>query len=140
MDIPTCKLCQENFDLNNNQPLILPKCGHTFCFKCIKNLIKQNPKNLVCPEDRINYLKPNISNFPVNKDMQRFIFKQPKKTCKQHNKFLEYFCLTDQAEICAICGLFGGHKDHKITTKTELKDINEILLGQILDKKKHFLF
>ena len=31
-------------------------------------------------------------------------------------------------EICAICGLFGKHKEHKITTKKELKSINDFII------------
>lgn len=36
--------------------------------------------------------------------------------------------LVNQKEVCSICGLFGLHKNHKITTGVELKKLNEEIL------------
>ena len=40
-----CDECKENFNKHNRVPKILPKCGHTLCLQCIKEL-----KNGVCPQ------------------------------------------------------------------------------------------
>ena len=60
--------------------------------------------------------------------------------CQEHKKCLDYYCMTDLKEICALCGLFGEHKDHKITTKNEIKDINQSILDNSSEKIKNFIF
>lgn len=37
--------------------------------------------------------------------------------------------------MCALCGLFGSHKEHKITTQNELKDLN----NQLIESHKKWL-
>lgn len=47
---PHCPLCQSAYDMYYHVPLVLPKCGHTFCQKCIQNKIqsKGNRKVFIC--------------------------------------------------------------------------------------------
>ena len=52
MDIPNCKLCQNPFDLKTSLPIILPKCGHTYCKQCLYDILSQsNTNSITCPED-----------------------------------------------------------------------------------------
>ncbi len=76
------------------------------------------------------YQNFKISDFPVNKEIAYF-FKDLKKKCKKHDNFLEYFCMTCEIQICALCGLFGDHKDHKITTNKELVSINNSIINKM---------
>ena len=138
MNFPKCKVCETTFNLKNFRPLILPKCGHTYCFDCIEKNIKSN-NYMICPLDKIDYQEMRIKDFPLNKDMVTFVTKK-KKICNNHKKCLDYFCLTDMEEICALCGLFGTHKDHNITTKDELKNINEKILDYSSEKMKGIIF
>ena len=50
-----CPLCCEIFDNSNRLPLILPKCGHTYCKDCIKKNFKQE-NQFQCLSDGITYL------------------------------------------------------------------------------------
>lgn len=42
MIIPDCKCCKKRFNLTQNQPLFLPKCGHTLCSGCIRDLLSRS--------------------------------------------------------------------------------------------------
>ena len=78
MDLPKCKNCEKDFNLKTNKPLILPKCGHTCCSKCITKKIKSN-KYMICPLDKKEYQEFKIEDFPLNKDMITFFTKKKKK-------------------------------------------------------------
>ncbi len=53
MEYPKCKICLKNFNNTTNKPLILPNCGHTFCYNCINNEIENSSqKYFTCPNDR----------------------------------------------------------------------------------------
>ena len=43
-----CDICQNNWDKNIHIPRIL-NCGHSFCEKCLENLIKKRNKTFLCP-------------------------------------------------------------------------------------------
>lgn len=45
----TCSICLEIF----KQPVILPSCGHSFCFECIERIARDNKTEVTCPECRI---------------------------------------------------------------------------------------
>jgi hypothetical protein len=30
-----CPLCQDYYDEHDKAPILLPECGHSFCYKCI---------------------------------------------------------------------------------------------------------
>jgi hypothetical protein len=139
MDFPKCKGCEKKFDLKKYQPLILPKCGHTYCSVCISNQINKNGF-MICPMDKQSYRDMKLDSFPLNKEMTGFFSTQQKKICKTHDKVLDYFCLTDKLEICALCGLFGEHKDHKITTTVELNDIIKKKINKIDNEIKNFKY
>ena len=85
------------------------------------------------------YQNFKINDFPINKEMA-FFFKEKKKKCKKHDNFLEYFCMSCEEEICALCGLFGLHKDHKITTNKELKSINSTIIETTKNNFETFTF
>jgi hypothetical protein len=37
--ILTCESCEERFNDQEKQPVILPDCGHTFCEQCTGKLL-----------------------------------------------------------------------------------------------------
>ena len=51
----TCSLCFQPFeDKPEKLPRLLPDCGHTFCSKCIINLLEKTLPNMpfLCPDDQ----------------------------------------------------------------------------------------
>lgn len=143
-----CLICNENFNMEEKKPLILPKCGHTFCSACLKTELSKNENNFLCPEDKTEYLNiKEITDLPPNNMILKILSettekkeKEIPKTCLKHNKILEYYCLSDNKEICALCGLFGIHKNHKITTNLELQGINKLLIEQTNKNLEYFEF
>ena len=49
-----CTLCLCQFDKEDHLPLMLPKCGHTFCTKCIQGALSKLSlyEDFACPEDQ----------------------------------------------------------------------------------------
>lgn len=49
----TCSICMRQY---NSQPelipRLLPECGHTFCTKCLNDLLAKSEGEFFCPEDR----------------------------------------------------------------------------------------
>ncbi|XP_047498899.1 uncharacterized protein LOC125045589 [Penaeus chinensis] len=60
----TCSLCWELFAAGIQDPLILPKCGHTFCRQCLCKLESKGTWH--CPLCRCPYRGTSISELPVN--------------------------------------------------------------------------
>ena len=53
MDFPKCKICKKSFNNGEQKPLILPNCGHTFCYKCINKKIETSSCGyFICPTDK----------------------------------------------------------------------------------------
>jgi B-box zinc finger/Zinc finger, C3HC4 type (RING finger) len=117
-----CAICEENYEPGTRDPLMLP-CGHTYCSKCLKNLIMSS--TLFCPEDRQPINISSVSDLPKNFSLLRMLNKnsgkQDNNSCKDHKKSLEFICLLDKAKVCANCALFGKHRGH------EIKPIDEIV-------------
>ena len=53
MDNIICSICNSEYDETIKIPLILSKCGHTYCQICLLNLINDN--SLICPNDNTLY-------------------------------------------------------------------------------------
>ena len=79
-----CKLCTNVFS-HSNKPLFL-KCGHTFCEKCLKNMIETN--QVVCPHDQIPNDISSLSELQVNYSVQEAV--ETYKGKQFNNKNLKY--------------------------------------------------
>lgn len=62
-----CDRCQNNYVLEERQPIIMPDCGHTFCEFCIADILTGNPK--ICPNQTCS--KP-----VKTKDLEKFVKNQ----------------------------------------------------------------
>jgi len=51
-----CEICLEKFDHSINKPLVLFRCGHTLCSKCVDNLHEKKCHNC---SDPIEDIRPN---------------------------------------------------------------------------------
>ena len=65
MDTLKCPKCKNHFNDKRMVPLILPKCGHTYCSKCIKSDVKIF-KNFKCILDSKMYDCEIVDQFPIN--------------------------------------------------------------------------
>ncbi len=48
-----CGLCSRQYAATDDLvPRLLPECGHTYCTRCLSDLLAENPTGpLICPED-----------------------------------------------------------------------------------------
>lgn len=69
MEDLTCPNCKNNFDLNLRLPRLFGSCGHSFCTKCIQNLIT-GQEQIFCPIDNLicdfYKLDKGINSLPIN--------------------------------------------------------------------------
>lgn len=102
-----CKICFENFDLNEHKPMVMIPCGHTVCQKCLER-IKQQTLD-VCPTcriqitlDRPNYALIDLVN-PIVSKMEQTLFSPtvPVSTAEQDNirKAFSYDELTNLLSV-----------------------------------------
>ena len=54
-----CQVCLENFNTLDHKPYALIPCGHSFCLKCLNNLIEQ-----FCPKCR-KEINEKILNYAI---------------------------------------------------------------------------
>jgi hypothetical protein len=52
-----CSMCNRDFDEFDRIPRLLPECGHSFCEKCIRNVIQERRNVFTCPIDKYIMLK-----------------------------------------------------------------------------------
>ena len=45
----SCTICYQMYN-NERSPLILIKCGHTFCKECLDIIMNYTKKEIICPE------------------------------------------------------------------------------------------
>ena len=139
MEITKCKLCGRVFDHLDRKPLVLPKCGHTFCQECIYSRV--NNDRFSCPSDLTDYdAQGGVFDFPVNNLIENRLEKSDAAICHLHEKTNEYFCVNDCEEVCANCALFGEHKNHTLVPNKEVQSINDNLIAQICSSIKEFKF
>ncbi|XP_069188180.1 uncharacterized protein [Procambarus clarkii] len=58
-----CKECCKEYDSGHRRPLILPKCGHTFCKSCLRQI--NNRGRLRCPKCG-SEPKVDVNDLPTN--------------------------------------------------------------------------
>ena len=65
INLKSCVLCKEDFNINERIPRILIHCGHTFCTSCLKNFHKH--RRIRCPMC-LKLVKniDNLDRLPVN--------------------------------------------------------------------------
>uniref|UniRef100_A0A4W5MGD8 RING-type domain-containing protein n=1 Tax=Hucho hucho TaxID=62062 RepID=A0A4W5MGD8_9TELE len=104
-----CSICLDVF----TDPVAIP-CGHNFCKACIRKYwdttdLCQCP---MCKEEF--YSRPDIRINTLISEMAAQFRKSSEsyqQMCKEHDKFLEMFCRTDQTCVCVLC-IKTDHKTH----------------------------
>lgn len=119
----TCSVCLSIYD----DPRIL-QCSHSFCKKCLENLIRSSDGYLwrlsggrvKCPACRgITDISTGVHSLPINFALKAIVEKYKSnhrsKTCTEHSRHqLNMFCLKDRKLICGQCLTVGPHKGHPV--------------------------
>jgi RING-type zinc-finger/B-box zinc finger len=117
-----CPICFDNFNSEILRPLILPKCGHTVCVKCLKHIMKAS-SIIKCPVCR----KTNpteISKLPVNYALFDICdTKEDAQKCDKHMLEIVGYCQDDSQLLCGACVI--DHNNHECFSLTDPR-INEI--------------
>lgn len=85
----SCEICFHNYS-TENKPLILPECGHTFCFTCLAKLLFN--KRITCPlcKEITIVPKAELKKLPINRALLgEFKFPEEKQGEKKDNENLE---------------------------------------------------
>lgn len=104
-----CNICLDVFYI----PITLPNCLHTFCYKCVNNILSYN--NIICPICRKNNNINNLNMCKNNiiKNIVQHINKSP--ICNTHDKeVVKYYCKNCRDFICMCCKSDEIHKKHSI--------------------------
>jgi hypothetical protein len=80
-----CDICLEKYDNSIKRPLIIIKCGHTYCAECLGNLIEKK-----CPSCNV-YIDSTITNFAVLKTTSESEYDKLKAELEKSLKELESF-------------------------------------------------
>ena len=79
MTLPPCNctICYQMYN-NERSPLILTKCGHTFCKECLETIMNQTLKHISCPEcKQITHISENPGkSLPKNRGLLNLIIYQ----------------------------------------------------------------
>ncbi|XP_053641045.2 E3 ubiquitin-protein ligase TRIM50 [Cherax quadricarinatus] len=112
----TCGVCLTDFDAMFRRPLLLPRCGHTFCRLCIKDLAARG--DIICPSCRQKYENVEPDSLPVNFNIQCLASSSKIHTalqaedsgslCPEHRVRLSFWCSSCDAAACGEC-LFDHH-------------------------------
>jgi hypothetical protein len=65
--VEQCPICYKN--LHDNKNIVITKCGHKFCSKCIFDYLKSNDNGNKCPMCRVTYA-PSMETKPKFTDRQ----------------------------------------------------------------------
>ena len=110
-----CPICMDMLQ----EPCSLGNCQHTFCRKCIVDVIGTDDERtgqVKCPICRKRSRVPD--ELPENKLLKTVVDATRRATqeaCPHHPETrAEYFCNTCDVITCDKCALLGGHRGHDI--------------------------
>lgn len=134
-----CQLCRGRFNKERKRPLMLSRCGHTFCAECI--YADANEGRFFCPQDEIAYDVAGPVKFPTNHIVLKLISRAEESTpCGLHDRPRDYFCTRDKIEVCADCLLSGEHRGHDSLPVSQMPRYFAELHTQLKNSLDGFLF
>ena len=60
----SCERCEQRFQLNERQPILLPDCGHTLCEFCIADILTATTR--ACPTCKAQVTTTDLKKFYKN--------------------------------------------------------------------------
>ena len=116
--IKQCGICDDEYDINNKKPAMLP-CGHSYCQPCLRQVeISSCGKN--CPFCRSVWSK-EVDDLPVCYQLMpekttdsltrsRHQEDDDKNICEDHTFLFSFWCMTCEARACKMC-IIDTHKN-----------------------------
>lgn len=97
-----CQICFERFDTKDHIPLLLVKCQHSYCSKCLKNIYKSKrlTNQLDCPECRTR-TNQRFEELPKNRLILQFLELNQEKTNTNHINVPMFHDFSNSAPIPA---------------------------------------
>lgn len=139
-----CPVCLETFQT----PKILP-CLHSFCQKCLKNILKEGENIIICPTCRAEIEIPGggveelNTNFFIN-NMLDFITVQSYTSrpidctnCEDHSVAIAR-CGECVEFLCEQC--LAAHKRTKLTKEHEVMDLKDLQSSDVQDQMHRPLY
>ncbi|XP_071536323.1 uncharacterized protein [Panulirus ornatus] len=140
-----CPLCSELYDDERHQPVLLPRCGHTFCRPCLAKGEKRG--HFPCPTCRKRHLKPPVNQIPIHTDLlaRAEAFRESKLgRCEAHGEPLAYWCRQCHKSLCGNCTVKKGHEVIRTTLllaekREEMKEQGDMILQNVMEEKKKIM-
>ncbi|XP_042217008.1 uncharacterized protein LOC121862751 isoform X1 [Homarus americanus] len=140
-----CPLCNDLYDEDKREPVLLPRCGHTFCRPCLSKDSKKG--HFPCPTCRKRHIKPVVSDLPVQADLLARVeaYRDSKLgQCQIHNLALSYWCRQCQSSLCGNCSVKKGHdvirmKELLDEKKEELRVQGDAILSNVVEEKQKIM-
>lgn len=114
----TCPVCFDCFNSEELQPLILPKCGHTVCKKCLNHIVRSSTL-VKCPVCRkIN--PTDLTKIPVNYALLDYSeVNEATQICSKHKLEIVGYCIEDSEVLCGACVM--EHQSHECYALDDLR-------------------
>jgi len=136
LDCYNCPICTTEYNHEQNEPRIIPNCGHSVCLKCLIHILKDFSSTFKCPLCARAFPIRMISaeSFPKNYLALNLIDKRNKSNlCSHHSSIKDLVCFDCKETICNKCAFKGNHRNHQIDM---LEDFINDLNNQTSDLKK----
>ncbi|XP_018014480.1 uncharacterized protein LOC108671443 [Hyalella azteca] len=114
-ELLTCSVCCERYCEVDRQPVLLPRCGHSFCRPCVTLLLSAGC--IICPTCRTDQRVDSAHRLPTEFTLLAIIAAQENTkldNCKRHEVKLSFWCKTCSEATCGEC-LFEDHPTHSHT-------------------------
>ncbi|KAK7013344.1 hypothetical protein SK128_020444, partial [Halocaridina rubra] len=117
-DLLSCTVCCEPYHEKHRHPVVLPRCGHSFCRPCIAFMVKKGC--IVCPSCRMDQRVEGADSLPTEFSLLAISLAQQvtkQESCANHGVKLSFWCKTCNVSACGEC-LF---EDHPMTAHQVIK-------------------
>jgi len=138
-ELLTCSVCCERFSEVFRPPVLLPRCGHSFCRLCVAMLLSGGA--ITCPTCRTEQRVEGSHKLPTEYSLLAIIAAQESeklKNCQRHDAKVSFWCRTCNEATCGEC-LFEDHPTTShdvIRSKTfisNIKDNVQDIAGKFMD-------
>uniref|UniRef100_A0A8C6VFW5 RING-type E3 ubiquitin transferase n=1 Tax=Naja naja TaxID=35670 RepID=A0A8C6VFW5_NAJNA len=118
----TCSICLDYFE----DPVLIPDCGHNFCWGCLSRSSGTSESEASCPQCRQTYAPRSV--FPNRQlarvaEVARGCSHHPEEEggsfCPKHREPLKLFCKDHETLICMVCDRSKEHKGHSVIPAEE---------------------
>ncbi|XP_070600159.1 E3 ubiquitin-protein ligase TRIM39-like isoform X1 [Erythrolamprus reginae] len=135
----TCSICLEYFQ----DPVLIPECGHNFCWVCLTRSWGTSESEASCPQCRQTFallsVLPNRQLARVAEEAKRCggsWGEEGGSFCPKHRELLKLFCKDDETLICVDCMVCKEHKGHSVIPPEEAFPEYQIEVGHCLKAQK----